>query len=70
MIGDWIPFPPVIKNVLNIVIGDPADIATYPIRVKSNTMEVLVDVNYAQAYEQKYWKGILDAKGKETGEYY
>ena len=70
VVGEWIPFPPVINNALKVVIGDPVDIATYPIRIKSNNIEVLVDVNYAKAYEQKYWKGILDAKGKETGEYY
>ena len=70
VVGEWIPFPPVLKNVLRVVVGNPVDIATYPIRIKSNTIEVLIDVNYAQAYEQKYWKGILDAKGKETGEYY
>jgi len=33
-------------------------------------IEVLVDTNAKKAYEADYWKGILDAQGKDDGSYY
>merc|ERR1712151_76382 len=33
-------------------------------------IEVLVDTNAKKAYEADYWKGLLDAQGKDDGTYY
>ena len=36
----------------------------------SGEVEVLVDTNAKKAYEANYWKGLLDAQGKDDGTYY
>eukprot|EP00971_Amphidinium_carterae_P230203 4568750-Amphidinium_carterae.1 len=36
----------------------------------SATIEVQVDTNAKKAYEADYWKGVLDAQGKNDGTYY
>lgn len=35
-----------------------------------NDVEVLVDINAKRMYEANYWKGLLDAQGKNDGTYY
>ena len=70
IVGEWVPFPPILNNVLRLVIGDPEPISTYPVRVKGNSVQIQVDMNYVISYEKNYWKGLLDARGKEDGSYY
>ena len=70
VVGEWIPKPPFLNQFLRFIVGDPEPIAMYPCRIKAGKVEIYIDVNYRFAYEKKYWKGILDARGKDDGEYY
>ena len=70
VVGDWIPFPPVINNVLRLVVGDANDIIKYPLKVKNGKVQVEVDVNAKDRFESQYWRGLLDAQGKAEGRYY
>jgi len=36
----------------------------------SSSSQVEVDANARKAYEADYWKGLLDAQGKNDGTYY
>eukprot|EP00968_Pinguiococcus_pyrenoidosus_P007625 scaffold516_cov270-Pinguiococcus_pyrenoidosus.AAC.14 len=66
--GDWCP------SFLGKAFGwlfAPQALATYDCRVSAGgNIEVRLDVNSKAQFEEDYWKGILDAKGKATGEYY
>jgi len=70
--GPWCPSPPVIGGFLGAFMGGPQCIAVFEIReaMFSGEVEVLVDVNTRKAYEANYWKGLLDAQGKNDGTYY
>jgi nitrite reductase/ring-hydroxylating ferredoxin subunit len=70
VVGDWIPWPPVLNNALRILVGPPADLIIYKIRNKGKQIQVEVDLNQKERFESKYWRGLLDAQGKENGEYY
>jgi len=49
-------------------------IATFEIREAGffggGELEIQIDTNAKAAYEADYWKGILDAQGKNDGTYY
>uniref|UniRef100_A0A7S1U5Q0 Rieske domain-containing protein n=1 Tax=Phaeomonas parva TaxID=124430 RepID=A0A7S1U5Q0_9STRA len=65
--GDWCP------NLLGKAFGwlfAPTELGTFGCRVSGNIVEVQVDVNAKAEFESGYWAGVLDAKGKATGEYY
>lgn len=49
---------------------EPQGVPTYPVRQKGGFLEVQVDVNAKANFESNYWKGILDAQGKDSGAYY
>ena len=70
VVGDWIPFPPVINNILRVVVGPADDIMKYPLRNINGKLQVKVDVNIKDRFESRYWRGILDAQGKTEGKYY
>mmetsp|Transcript_18900 Transcript_18900/g.27346 ORF Transcript_18900/g.27346 Transcript_18900/m.27346 type:complete len:211 (-) Transcript_18900:113-745(-) len=70
VVGPWIPSPPIVSNILRFLFPEPTGIPTYPGRIENGSYEVLVDVNARQKFESEYWFGLLDAKGKSTGEYY
>merc|ERR1712060_823925 len=69
--GDWCPFPPVIGATIGAVTGGPTAIAIFQSRetLFGNEIEVLVDTNLKRAFEADYWKGVLDAQGKDDGTY-
>lgn len=70
--GDWCPSPPIIGQAIGAFMGGPQALATFETRTAFLTgdIEVLVDANTRRAYEADYWKGILDAQGKDDGTYY
>ena len=70
VVGEWIPFPPVINNVLRVLVGPANNIIKYPLRNKNGKLEVEVDVNVKDRFESQYWRGVLDAQGKTDGKYY
>lgn len=49
---------------------EPIGVPVYQVRSKGGFIEVKVDVNAKLNYESQYWKGILDAQGKDDGKYY
>lgn len=51
-------------------LAPPEKVSTFPVRSKGNNIEVFIDRNLKQRFESKYWAGLLDAKGKATGDYY
>ena len=70
--GDWCPSPPVIGAAIGAFMGGPQAIAVFECRTGflSDEVEVLIDTNARRAYEADYWKGVLDAQGKDDGTYY
>jgi len=68
---DWCPSPPIIGPLTGLVI-EKKNIAVFDIRADffGGELEVLVDTNAKKAYEANYWKGLLDAQGKDDGTYY
>jgi nitrite reductase/ring-hydroxylating ferredoxin subunit len=71
-IGDWCPSPPVIGPLIGAFMGDKQAVAVFDVRQDffSGEIEVLCDSNAKKAYEADYWKGVLDAQGKNDGTYY
>ena len=67
--GEWCPFPPVIGPLLGKLQG-PRPLLVYPVRENSGQIEALLDIEARQDYEKDYWSGLLDARGKASGEYY
>jgi nitrite reductase/ring-hydroxylating ferredoxin subunit len=70
--GPWCPTPPVLGGFIGAVMGGPQMIATFETQTSflSGEIEILVDINSKKAYEADYWKGLLDAQGKNDGTYY
>lgn len=68
--GKWIPGPPVVSNLLRLLFPEPVGIPQYSLRENDGMLEVLVDVNARENFESGYWFGLLDSKGKATGDYY
>jgi len=69
---DWCPSPPVIGGFVGFLMGGPQCVQTFEVRTGflSKTVEVQVDTNTRRSYEANYWKGLLDAQGKNDGSYY
>ena len=68
--SSWIVSPPVISNILRFLFPEPAGVQSYNVRENNGMFQVCVNVNARAQYEQRYWKGILDATGKADGGYY
>merc|ERR1719229_345578 len=68
---DWCPSPPIIGPLTGLVV-DKKNLLIIESRKSflSGDIEVLVDTNAKKAYEADYWKGLLDAQGKDDGTYY
>merc|ERR1719264_793174 len=68
---DWCPTPPIIGPLTGLII-EKKNLAVFDVRSSffGGDVEVLVDTNAKRAYEADYWKGILDAQGKDDGTYY
>ncbi|CEM05161.1 unnamed protein product [Vitrella brassicaformis CCMP3155] len=69
VVGDWCPFPPLV-GPLTGKLRPPQNLATFPVRQRGRTIEVLVDSSAKANFEKNYWKGLLDAQGKADGSYY
>lgn len=67
---EWCPSP--IGTFVGAFMGGPSQIAVIEIRSSffGGDVEVLVDLAAKRAYEANYWKGILDAQGKNDGTWY
>lgn len=70
---DWCVSPPVIGPLTGLIV-EKKNLLVFEARqggfLGSGEVEVLVDVNAKKAYEANYWKGLLDAQGKDDGTYY
>merc|ERR1711974_116454 len=68
---DWCPSPPIIGPLTGIIV-EKKNLAVFETQTSffGGDIEVLVDTNAKKAYEADYWKGILDAQGKDDGTYY
>ena len=68
---DWCVSPPIIGPLTGLVI-EKKNLAVFDARTSffGGEIEVLVDTNAKKAYEADYWKGVLDAQGKNDGTYY
>eukprot|EP00188_Purpureofilum_apyrenoidigerum_P000713 Plantae.Rhodophyta-Purpureofilum_apyrenoidigerum.ctg13328.p1 GENE.Plantae.Rhodophyta-Purpureofilum_apyrenoidigerum.ctg13328~~Plantae.Rhodophyta-Purpureofilum_apyrenoidigerum.ctg13328.p1 ORF type:complete len:196 (-),score=21.44 Plantae.Rhodophyta-Purpureofilum_apyrenoidigerum.ctg13328:178-765(-) len=67
--GKWCPFPPLIGPVSGLL--QPArDLLVYSVRENNGYVEGLINIEARQDFEQGYWFGLLDSKGKATGDYY
>jgi nitrite reductase/ring-hydroxylating ferredoxin subunit len=70
--GPWCPEPPLIGAFVGTFMGGAYPVATFETRETflGGDIEVLIDTNAKRAYEADYWKGLLDAQGKDDGSYY
>jgi nitrite reductase/ring-hydroxylating ferredoxin subunit len=69
---EWSTQPPIIGPLSGMLV-EQAPIVVFQVRenlFNKGEIEVLVDQNARKAYEAPYWKGILDAQGKNDGTYY
>merc|ERR1711879_107209 len=68
---DWCVSPPIIGPLTGLVI-EKKNLAVFDVQSSffGGDIEVLIDTNAKKAYEADYWKGILDAQGKDDGTYY
>jgi len=68
---DWCVSPPIIGPLTGLVV-EKKNLAVFDSRTSffGGDVEVLVDTNAKKAYEADYWKGVLDAQGKNDGTYY
>jgi nitrite reductase/ring-hydroxylating ferredoxin subunit len=68
---DWCPSPPIIGFLTGFVI-EKKNLAVFDVRTSffGGDIEVLIDTNAKRAYEASYWKGVLDAQGKNDGTFY
>jgi len=68
---DWCPSPPIIGPLTGLPI-EKKNLAVFDVRSSffGGDIEVLVDTNAKKAWEADYWKGVLDAQGKDDGTYY
>ncbi|CAJ1431764.1 unnamed protein product [Effrenium voratum] len=70
---DWCVSPPVIGPLTGLIV-EKKNLLVFECRqggfLGSGEVEVLVDTNAKKAYEANYWKGLLDAQGKDDGTYY
>ena len=66
--GTWCPSP-IGKLVFSWLVA-PNDAIMFPVKKSGNDIQVRIDVNAKAKFEQKYWRGVLDAQGKVDGGYY
>jgi nitrite reductase/ring-hydroxylating ferredoxin subunit len=68
---DWCVSPPIIGPLTGLVI-EKKKLAIFEVRTSffGGDIEVQVDTNAKKAYEADYWKGVLDAQGKNDGTFY
>mmetsp|Transcript_43545 Transcript_43545/g.98074 ORF Transcript_43545/g.98074 Transcript_43545/m.98074 type:complete len:237 (+) Transcript_43545:65-775(+) len=69
---DWCVSPPIIGPVTGFLV-EKKNIFVFDVRTGlfgTGEIEVQVDTNAKKAYEADYWKGVLDAQGKNDGTYY
>jgi hypothetical protein len=45
-------------------------VPVFPVRKQGNSIQVQINVNAKAQFEENYWRGILDAQGKQDGAYY
>jgi len=76
-VTEWCTFPPILGPAIGLFMGGPTMIATFNCREGGGGfggggggIQVEVDTNARKAYEADYWKGLLDAQGKNDGTYY
>jgi len=78
-VTEWCTFPPILGPAIGLFMGGPTMIATFNVREGGGGgwvggggggVQVEVDANARKAYEADYWKGLLDAQGKNDGTYY
>lgn len=67
--GEWCPFPPLVGPLLGKLQG-PRQLTVFAVRQNGGEIEALLNVDAKSDYEQDYWFGLLDSKGKATGDYY
>jgi len=69
---DWCVSPPIIGPLTGILV-EKKNLFVFEVRTGlfgAGEIEVQVDTNAKKAYEADYWKGVLDAQGKNDGTYY
>eukprot|EP00933_Yihiella_yeosuensis_P049777 TRINITY_DN470_c0_g1_i2.p1 TRINITY_DN470_c0_g1~~TRINITY_DN470_c0_g1_i2.p1 ORF type:complete len:485 (-),score=126.64 TRINITY_DN470_c0_g1_i2:290-1744(-) len=70
---DWCPSPPIIGPLTGLVV-EKKNMLIFECRESGlfggGNIEVQVDTNAKKAYEADYWKGLLDAQGKDDGTFY
>ncbi|CAE8738689.1 unnamed protein product [Polarella glacialis] len=70
---DWCVSPPIIGPLTGLLI-EKKNLLIFEVRESGifggGDIEVLVDTNAKKAYEADYWKGLLDAQGKDDGSFY
>ncbi|KAA8491391.1 Methanesulfonate monooxygenase ferredoxin subunit [Porphyridium purpureum] len=67
--GDWCPFPPLIGPLLGKLVT-PSPLNVFSVRENDGFIEALLDIDLKSDYESNYWVGLLDARGKASGEYF
>jgi len=67
--GEWCPFPPLIGPLLG-KLSAPQNLSVFSVRENNGYIEALIDIDLKSDFESKYWTGLLDARGKASGEYY
>mmetsp|Transcript_982 Transcript_982/g.2785 ORF Transcript_982/g.2785 Transcript_982/m.2785 type:complete len:196 (-) Transcript_982:198-785(-) len=67
--GEWCPFPPLIGPLLG-KLSSPQNLNVFSVRENNGYIEALIDIDLKSDFESKYWTGLLDARGKASGEYY
>jgi len=70
IMDQWCPFPPFLGPLVFGKLVPPRDLAVFPTRAKNGKIEVYLNRNFQSQFESQYWKGLLDAQGKATGDYY
>jgi len=68
VVGKWCPNVPV-GAVLSL-LTTPTQLRIFEAKKQGQNVQVKVNVNAKIQYEQKYWRGVLDAQGKTDGGYY
>jgi len=68
----WCTSPPIIGGLISTIMGGPQALKVFDCKTIffGGDVEVLIDTNMRRAYEANYWKGVLDAQGKDDGTYY
>jgi len=68
--GKVVEWCPSLIGGLQKLLVAPTNVPTFSVRKLGNAVQAQINVNLKRQYEQKYWRGILDAQGKVDGAYY